>query len=750
MRSASLALVLLSLLGPLAAASDSAPALVDVRPNRTELPSYERFELAVTLEGQFANPFDPEAVALDATFTTPSGRTETIPGFFWQGFERSRVDGAERLKSTGESGWQVRYRPTQPGEYQYRVVLRVAGQAVGSREGTFRATGSGHPGFVRIAKGNPRMFEYDDGSPYFAVGENVCWPGKGATYEYDNYWTRLAEQGANYARLWIGPFDAFTLERASRGPDDPAGLGRYDQEGAWRIDYVLDQAEAKGIRILFCIDSFNSLRITPPYAMWKNCPYNAALGGPIERPEQFFTNETARKLFRNRLRYIAARWAHSPSIFAWEFWNEVNIIEKYVSADSAAWHAEMARALRAADPHRHLITTSWAGFEGDPAVDALPEMDFIQSHQYGARDPAALMIDVCRRKARDFRKPHYFGEFGTGTEAEGTGEDREGVHLHNGLWSGVVSGAAGTAMLWWWDSYVEPNRLYRHFGPVVAFTKDIPYHAVEYRPATIASIAYAGDAPPPRWEDWTLPTERGSWEPAPYNEPVTFAVSSGGEFTPAERLAKVLHGVVNHPTLHNPPTFQVDYAQSGQFVVDVAGVSGHGGAKLKVYRDDQLLVDRDFADTSPSTDNITEFDGAYPIDVPAGRHAIRVVNDGKDWMYVSYTLKGYRRRTDPALQVWALAADAVPSGAPAALVWLKNERYTWYNCNRGEPMREIPATRIALAGLPEGAYHVEWWDTYTGEITRRDQAACRDGRLPIDVPPLARDAACKVFPAGTP
>ena len=34
----------------------------------------------------------------------------------------------------------------------------------------------------------------------------------------------------------------------------------------------------------------------------------------------------------------------------------------------------------------------------------------------------------------------------------------------------------------------------------------------------------------------------------------------------AERLAKVLHGVRNHPTLHNPATFHVDYAQPGRFI----------------------------------------------------------------------------------------------------------------------------------------------------------------------------------------
>ena len=64
--------------------------------------------------------------------------------------------------------------------------------------------------------------------------------------------------------------------------------------------------------------------------------------------------------------------------------DEFSTFEKYVSEDVAAWHRDMGRYLRSIDPYNHLITTSWAGIKGDPAVDGLPEMDYIQSHQYGA------------------------------------------------------------------------------------------------------------------------------------------------------------------------------------------------------------------------------------------------------------------------------------------------------------------------------------------------------------------------------
>lgn len=37
----------------------------------------------------------------------------------------------------------------------------------------------------------------------------------------------------------------------------------------------------------------------------------------------FFTNERARADYKQRLRYLVARYGYSTSIFAWEFFNEV-------------------------------------------------------------------------------------------------------------------------------------------------------------------------------------------------------------------------------------------------------------------------------------------------------------------------------------------------------------------------------------------------------------------------------------------
>ncbi len=720
------------------------PAIRSATANAAEIPAYGLFELAVDLTATYDNPFDPDQVRLDAFITGPDGREVTVPGFFHCPYQRSRVGAAERLTPEEGAGWRLRFCPRQPGEYRGRLVLKNNGQTA-EHPFAFAATPAAHPGMVRVAKGNPLYFEFDNGTPYFAIGENVCWPGPGGTYDYDNYWRRLGESGANYARLWIGPFDCFTLERVARGADDHAGLGRIDLEGAWRVDYVLDEAAKHGIQIMFCIDSFNSLRIKEPHATWPQCPYNQANGGPLAHPREFFTNAEAQKLFQRRLRYIVARWGHCPNLLSWEFWNEVDIIETYVSDEVAAWHRDMGRYLRDIDPYDHLITTSWAGTKGDPAVDALPELDYVQSHQYGARDAADYMIEVCRQKTAAFGKPHYFGEYGTGTRAEGTREDVDGIHLHNGLWSGIFGNAAGTAMLWWWDNYVEPHNLYPLFTPVAQYVQGIPFHTVRYTPPAGISAVWRGTPPPARQEDLLVQGNHASWSPAPFNQPRTVVCHADGRIEGREQLSRLQHGLNNHPALHNPVTFQVDYSAPGRFVVRVGNVSGYGGAGLRIALDGEVKLEKLFPDEDDHNRDITAFSGSYEIEVPAGPHAILVENIGRDWVYLDYILPDYTRRTDPPVRLYALTAPEALEAAPTVLLWARHEAFNWYRHSLGTSAWPVPPTEVIIEGVPDGRFRVKLWDTLSGAVQPGSTVAASGGTVRVPLPAFAKSLAAKLI-----
>jgi hypothetical protein len=232
-----------------------------------------------------------------------------------------------------------------------------------------------------------------------------------------------------------------------------------------------------------------------------------------------------------------------------------------------------------------------------------------------------------------------------------------------------------------------------------------------------------------------------SWEKGPTNVPRDYRVGRDGAIGDLDRLSRVLHGLVNHRDKHNPPTFIVDYPADGAFEVIVDGVSGWGGANLRIRLDGETKLAAEFPQSPPDKhDDMRQYDGAYRIAVPAGPHRITVENEGTDWAYVSYRFVGYL--TVPNLRVVALA------NSDSALLWLQNKAHTWWNALQRAEMQPVPPTQITLAGLRDGGYAVEWWDTYAGAPIAHATATARDGRLTLAAPEVARDVACKVTRSG--
>ena len=174
---------------------------------------------------------------------------------------------------------------------------------------------------------------------------------------------------------------------------------------------MLEAAEAHGIYVMLTIQNHGPFSLEEN-TQWADNPYNAENGGPLNHPLEFFTDDTARELFRQRLRYVVARWGWSTHLLAWELWNEINLVANALDPDVVAWHQEMARELLALDPYDHMVSTSVSlGSEQSP-LWALPEIAFTQSHTYNwpllwdtadsalhllGADPCAGQADAHRR-----------------------------------------------------------------------------------------------------------------------------------------------------------------------------------------------------------------------------------------------------------------------------------------------------------------------------------------------------------------
>lgn len=731
--------------------SSEGPLRLSIRPlGKSTVPRYGRIKLVLDLTAHYTNPFDPAEIDVHAEVTPPSGRTYTVPAFFGGGYARELRGHQEILQPVGEPGWRLRICPTEVGPHQLRVLATDRTGTVQAGPVVMEAVPSQDPGFVRVSREDPRYFAFDDGSPYFAVGANVCWGGSRGTFDYDDWLPRYGAAGCNYFRVWLGPaWTTFALERVGR-PEEGLGLGRFDLANAWRLDYVLDLAEQQGLYVMFCLDSFNELRYQKDgaYPFWENTPHNAAHGGPLAEPKEFWTNETMRRLYRNKLRYLVARYGAWTHVLSWEFWNEVDIISPsaYLPEEVRNWHAEMGDYLRGIDPYDHLITTSFAGSGGRPEIDALPQIDYVQTHNYGSRDIAAALSNYQWLKER-FGKPHYVGEFGTdagGGEAE---VDPTGIALHNGLWAPIMAGSAGTGMLWWWDNHIHPNDLYFHFAAVARFIAGIDWPRAGFRPLEQPRLSFPEEPREPVYADLVLDDLPGQWEDGPINQPVTLTVARDGTVSNRDRLSGVLHGLVNHPTWHNPATFELDLDRACDFVVHVTSVSGYGGAHLVVKLDGQTMVDRDMPDTNPpgQHETLAQYNGDYVVTVPPGRHTVRVENVGKDWIFLGYRLKGGIVRKEPPLRVLGLQNDR------QAIAWIQHPDHTWFRGGQEKQTpAEVPPTLLSLHGLAVGTYQAEVWDTYQGAVLDTQTTQAVEGVIQVKLPATSTDVAVKVMGAEQP
>ena len=705
-------------------------AITAVSPQTAAVGQYEPLELRVEAGATYDNPFDPDDVRLDAVFTSPSGRQRTVPGFFMVDYRPEVADGAEVMIPQPESGWRVRFTPQEIGLHRWQLRLRDRSGEVSGGEGSLECRPGPGRGFVRTSQADPHYLAFDNGEGFFAIGHNL--PIYHTTGQRgDQAMRKFAAAGENFNRWWMSSA-GFGIEWTDR-------LGWYRQDVAARIDRSLELAAELGLYYMLCLDTHQDFRETG----WERNPFNAKNGGPCETPRDWFTNQAARQYYQKRLRYIVARWGYSPQVLCWEFGNEMEGWDGASDEVKFPWHKEMSDHLRASDPFGHLITTSFWSKTGPEQYWDLPNIDIVQTHCYTNDDGnvAEAVRGYCLHQWERFPKPHIFGEFGIRSHASTADKDPQGWAIHNSLWAGLTSFAAGGPMPWWHENYIEPLDLYFHFTSLQRFAGDLPLGTVRWTKLETTPPAFVDSGRTPETRDVViLPASR--WGKPEHAE---FTLLRDGTIADQRLPQQLLHGQ-SHRDLKSPPTFIVTYPQPGKFAVRVGRVSAAG--LLKVWIDGELQLEREL----PCGEGLgkasayqpqwklweTTYDEDVAMDVPAGTHRIRIENEGRDWVTVSsYRFTGCQVLDKPNVLVAGMKCDRL------GVLWIQNRDSTWYNHAR-DAVPGVDAFRLRIEGLRNGWFEVECWETWKGERVRTEQVEVRDGRLTLTVPDLATDRAWKI------
>ena len=407
-----------------------------------------------------ANPFDPAQARLVATITRPGGSKITVEGFWFQEFKIQNVNGQRSTMKVGDPHWRIIFASNTPGDYQLSIDANIAGKE------KVTLAHSVTTNYATSAKVTTSGKSFVKGSaPFIPIAYNIAWANRFEEIEkYDQWFSKASKAGVNVARVWMAAW-SLGIEWTD------TGLGDYTKrlDRAWLLDKVFELGAKYniGIDLVFINHGAFSTTTNPE---WYSNPYSAANGGPLANAGEFATSEAAWKFWERRVRYIVARYAAYPSLFTWEWWNEVNFTP-ITSTDLSAWTKRSNAILDTWDPYNTMITSSWSS---GASLQNWEGLDYAVTHVYDASDPIkSLTVQADALRAAVPNKPILVGEMGSGTLTEDPFSDPKGLHLHNSQWAATFVGFAGPASYWWWDIYVDPLELWPITTGLTKLTKDL-------------------------------------------------------------------------------------------------------------------------------------------------------------------------------------------------------------------------------------------------------------------------------------
>lgn len=471
--------------------------------------SYVPQELAFALAGYNGNPFDAAQITVDAVITGPDGVAFTRPAFYYQDYHRSLEGDREILTPTGRAGWRLRFTPLLPGAYRWRLDVRAGDRKVTTAEHVLTVAAGTPRDFARVSPKDPRFFETADGAFFYPVGEHIQTPfdrrsgdtinlpmppeqGTRGTYTYDYYFRKMQECGANFEVMWMCNWWV-AIEWSSRWKDY-FGANDYNLANAWRVDYLLDQAAANGIHLLMVIDNHGKFS-TFVDEEWDGNPLSQSQGGPCRTPEDAYSSDEAARQYRNRIRYLMARWGEHPHLFGWEVMSELDLVGNNWNSrnrpERTTWLSSLCDTIRSIDRLRRPLTVQYSGDWRvvEREVAALPAIDFISSDGYKQDGHAdALLAPIFQNTYANlnaYGKPAFIIEYGG--DWRGSTPEQLLSDFHIGLWANLMQ-PLGAAPCFWWYYFIDQQNLYPQFTAVNKFIAGDDPRGVAWRTDELPAV----------------------------------------------------------------------------------------------------------------------------------------------------------------------------------------------------------------------------------------------------------------------
>ncbi|MDP3446199.1 MAG: DUF5060 domain-containing protein, partial [Ignavibacteria bacterium] len=391
-----------------AAHASDPPSIISIEAESLNVAKYCQFELNIELQTAVNQRYNYDSIVLSARFLAPDGTHYTVDGFYFQDYIPV---GNGLLQTNGDPFWKIRFSPTQAGTWIYNVTISDAFGIDSIVNQSFSCFNGDNGGFVKQAP-NKSFLINDEGQSVFLVGENIAWANApDGSDQMTYYLQKLQAHEMNFAKLMMTPW-CYQIEWEG-------GLRNYAprQKQAFLMDSIFDLSNDYGIYLQIAFSIHNELSFGYPAEDWTSNPYNIANGGMCTDPKEFFSNPKAKSAFKNRLRYLLARWGYASNLIGWELLSEADNFPYYSQSSNqiANWSNEMASYLKQYDVNQHLVSVGFALPKNNPAVWNAADIGFTQMHLYN--NVGDIEGDVFRQIGmylKKYNKPVLIGEFGLG------------------------------------------------------------------------------------------------------------------------------------------------------------------------------------------------------------------------------------------------------------------------------------------------------------------------------------------------
>ena len=304
--------------------------------------------------GTLLNPFNPEDLSVEATFTSPTNVVTKIYGFYNRDFsyDGNPSNSATRWQPiTNDHIFKVRFSPNEIGIWNCSIAMKYPPLTNPIQDYTFgnisfNCVASSEKGYVQVGNNGYLKFS-KTGETYFPIGAYMGWanfrdwsydPSADATvnyvravrpceyYDFMQLLQSVKDHGGNYVRLILTSY-SWALEWEKLG-------NYYDRlPHGWELDQILQWAEQNDVYLDLAM--YHSVQLMDldldvnhtdvHQGTWDDNPYKTVSGllHP-EDPSVFITDANVKAQYKKYLRYFASRYGYSTHVAKFELCNETS------------------------------------------------------------------------------------------------------------------------------------------------------------------------------------------------------------------------------------------------------------------------------------------------------------------------------------------------------------------------------------------------------------------------------------------